>query len=134
MRLGHSVAVRSPWAAPAGHGYEPGTGYILSFALLAAVIALRWVLDPLLGDALPFVTLFGAVAASTWLGGLGAAAGVTLVGYLAVAYFFIAPRGAVSLSDTADVRESAWGHETLAELFGSLRPPGRGSAAADSPT
>ncbi len=103
MRLGHSVAVRSPWLAPAGYGFAPGTGYIWSFALLAAAIALRWVLDPLLGDALPFVTLFGAVAASTWLGGLGAAAGVTVLGYLAVAYFFIAPRGAVALSGAADI-------------------------------
>ena len=36
---------------------------------LAAAVLLRWVLDPLMGDALPLVPLFGAVAASVWLGG-----------------------------------------------------------------
>ena len=69
-----------------------------SFAMLAAAVALRWMLDPVLGDALPFVTLFGAVAAAVWLGGLGAAIAVTLAGYLAVAYLFIQPRGALTIA------------------------------------
>src|SRR5688500_10425969 len=101
MRLSHSVPVRSPWLAPPGYG--SGTGYILSLALLAAAVALRWVLASLLADALPFVTLFGAVAAAIWLGGLGAAIGVTLAGYLAVDYLFIAPRDTFTLSTAADV-------------------------------
>jgi PAS domain S-box-containing protein len=71
--------------------------------MLAAALALRWVLDPLLGDALPFVTLFGAVAAAIWLGGLAAAIGVTLAGYLAVNYLFMPPRAALALSTAADV-------------------------------
>lgn len=37
--------------------------YILGFAALGAAILLRWLLDPLMGDALPLVTIFGAVAA-----------------------------------------------------------------------
>ena len=54
---------------------------------------LRWALDPLMGDTLPLVTLFGAVAAAAWLGGYGPAIIVTTVGYLACAYLFIPPRG-----------------------------------------
>jgi PAS domain S-box-containing protein len=93
--------VKFPWLAPPG--YTSGTGYIWSFFLLAAAVALRWLLDPLLGDALPFVTLFGAVAAAIWIGGLGPAIGVTLAGYLAVDYFFIAPRGGFAIGGASDI-------------------------------
>jgi len=74
----------------------PVTGYVLSFLALAATIALRWVLDPLLGETVPFITLFGAVAAAIWLSGLRAALAVALVGYIAVNYLFIPPRGELS--------------------------------------
>jgi len=94
------VPVRSAWLAPRHLG--PVAGYIVSFAVLAAAIGLRELLDPVLGDTLPFVTLFGAVAAATWLAGLGAAIAMTLAGYLAVAYWFIPPRGAITISDVAD--------------------------------
>ena len=43
--------------------------YSLGLVALAAAVLLRWVLDPMMGDALPLVTLFGAVAAAVWLGG-----------------------------------------------------------------
>ena len=38
--------------------------YILGFAALVAALLLRALLDPFMGDALPLVTLFGAVAAA----------------------------------------------------------------------
>jgi hypothetical protein len=41
----------------------------MGLAALVLAVALRWALDPLLGDALPLVTVFGAVAAAVWLGG-----------------------------------------------------------------
>jgi PAS domain S-box-containing protein len=71
--------------------------YALSLLALAAAVLLRWVLDPLMGDALPLVTLFGAVAGAVWLGGYRPAAFVALLGYVACEYLFIAPRGSVSL-------------------------------------
>ena len=55
-------------------------------------VLLRWGLDPLLGDAFPLVTLFGAVAAAAWLAGFRLAIPVTLVGYAACHYLFIPPR------------------------------------------
>ena len=58
---------------------------------------LRWLLDPVMGDALPLVTLFGAVAAAVWVGGRGPAVGVALLGYLACEYLFIEPRGTFRL-------------------------------------
>jgi PAS domain S-box-containing protein len=101
MTIGHSVTVKSPWLAAPAQGRVAGS--VLSFAALVAAVALRWALDPVLGDALPFVTLFGAVAAATWLSGFGAAIAVALAGYLVVAYLFIPPRGAITLSDSADM-------------------------------
>ena len=42
----------------------PVAGYGLSLIALAAAVALRWALDPVMGGTLPLVTLFGAVAAA----------------------------------------------------------------------
>jgi PAS domain S-box-containing protein len=71
--------------------------------VLAAAVALRWVLDPVLGDMVPFITLFGAVAAAIWLSGLGAAVTVTLLGYVAAAYLFVPPRGDLGLGSAVNV-------------------------------
>jgi PAS domain S-box-containing protein len=73
--------------------------YLLSFAALAAALLLRLLLDNWLGDALPLVTLFGAVAAAVWLGGYRPAIVVAILGYLACSYLFIEPRGEVDFSE-----------------------------------
>jgi len=67
--------------------------YALAVVAVAIAVLLRWLLDPLMGDALPLVTLFGAVAASVWAGGYGPAFLSAILGYFACAYLFIAPRG-----------------------------------------
>jgi PAS domain S-box-containing protein len=72
---------------------SPAITYALSIVALVAAVLLREVLDPLMGDTLPLVTLFGAVAAAAWLGGYRPAIIVTTLGYLACAYLFIPPRG-----------------------------------------
>ena len=79
------------------------TGYLYSFAALATAIALRWALDPVMGDALPLVTLFGAVAAAVWVGGHRPALLVCLLGYLGCVYLFIEPRGSFGLATIGDV-------------------------------
>ncbi len=77
--------------------------YAIGFAILAAVILLRWLLDPILGNALPLVTLYGAVAAAVWLGGYRLAIPVSILGYLTCHYLFIPPRGYLYLDDAANV-------------------------------
>jgi PAS domain S-box-containing protein len=72
-------------------------------AAVAAAVLLRWLLDPLIGDKLPLVTLFGAVAAAVWLSGYRAAIAAALVGYLACSVLFIAPRGHLEIADLGDV-------------------------------
>jgi PAS domain S-box-containing protein len=73
--------------------------YGLSIAALLGALALRWLLDPLMGDALPLATLIAAVAVAVWAAGYWAAAAVAVVGYLACDYLFIEPRGSFELGD-----------------------------------
>ena len=75
---------------------------MLGLVAVAIAVLLRWVLDPLMGDAFPLVTLFGAVAAAVWLGGYRVAIPVTLIGYVACHYLFIPPRGQIEIADTAN--------------------------------
>ena len=77
--------------------------YVLGLLAVAVAVLLRWILDPLMGDALPLVTLFGAVAAAVWLGGYRVAIPITLIGYIACHYLFIEPRGQFDVTDTANL-------------------------------
>ena len=60
--------------------------------LTALALTLRSLLDPWLGEHLPFVTFFVAVAVAAWLGGLRPALLATLLGFLSADYFFVPPR------------------------------------------
>jgi len=66
--------------------------YLIAIAALAAAVLFRWLLDPVIGDSLPMVTVFGAVAAAVWVGGAVPAAVVAILGYLACYYLFMTPR------------------------------------------
>jgi PAS domain S-box-containing protein len=77
--------------------------YATGLIAVAVAVLLRWVLDPLMGDALPLVTVFGAVAAAVWLGGYRVAIPVALIGYAACHYLFIAPRHHFNVSDVANL-------------------------------
>src|SRR6185436_383922 len=66
--------------------------YLIAVAALAAAVFVRWLLDPVIGDSLPLVTVFGAVAAAVWVGGALPAAVASILGYLACTYLFISPR------------------------------------------
>ena len=77
--------------------------YLLGLLAVAAAVLLRWILDPLMGDAFPLVTLFGAIAAAVWLGGYRVAIPISLIGYIACHYLFIEPRGEFEVTDTANL-------------------------------
>jgi PAS domain S-box-containing protein len=70
---------------------------------LVAALLLRWLLDPLMGDTLALVTLFGAIAGAVWIGGYRPALVVTILGYVACDYLFIEPRGQIALQETEHV-------------------------------
>jgi PAS domain S-box-containing protein len=81
-------------------------------------VIVRWWLDQWLGDALPLVTLYGAVAASVWVGGYRMGALAAAVGYLACDYLFIDPRGVLELSSTSTIVGAAAYTTTCAIVIG----------------
>ena len=68
-------------------------GFTIALASIAAAVALRLLLDPILGSNVALITLYGAVAVTVWFGGFRYAALAALLGYLACDYLFMAPRG-----------------------------------------
>lgn len=81
--------------------YRPAAslfGYMVAVIASAVTVGLRWFLDPWLGDHLPLVTLFAAVAATGWFGGYGPAFLSAGLGYLGCDYLFIEPRGGFGFS------------------------------------
>ncbi len=71
----------------------------------AVAVLIRWLLDPVLGDAVPLATLYGATAFAVWLGGYRPALLAAVLGYAACDYLFIQPRGTFSpLDSTSMVR------------------------------
>ena len=62
---------------------KPYTAYVATLAAVAVAGVVRWFLDPLLGDHLPYATFFAAVAAASWVGGLRPALLATVVGFVA---------------------------------------------------
>ena len=77
--------------------------YVIRLLAVAVAVLLRWILDPLMGDEFPFVTLFGAIAAAVWLGGYRVAILISLIGYFACQYLFIEPRGSIAIVDAANL-------------------------------
>jgi PAS domain S-box-containing protein len=74
---------------------SPIANHAIALAALVAAVTIRSLLDPLMGNSLPLVTLFGAVTAAVWVGGYGPGLVVALLGYLACSYLFIEPRGEI---------------------------------------
>jgi PAS domain S-box-containing protein len=77
--------------------------YALGFLAVLIAVLVRWLLDPVMGDTLPLVTLFGAVAAAVWLGGYRLAIPAAIAGYIACHYLFIEPRGHLDITRTTDI-------------------------------
>ena len=77
--------------------------YVFALTATAVAVVLRSLLDPVMGDTLPLVTLFGAVAATVVIGGIAPAILTAVTGYAACSYLFIEPRGSVRLSTTQDI-------------------------------
>ncbi|CAN5479398.1 hypothetical protein BH11PLA2_BH11PLA2_47680 [soil metagenome] len=68
------------------------TAYVVSLAAVAAAVVARLLLEPLLTDRLPFITLFIAVGFAAWYGGKGHGFLALVVGAVASAFFLLQPR------------------------------------------
>ena len=71
--------------------------YAIALAASAVAVLVRWLLDPWLADAVPLVTLYGAVAFAVWRGGYGPAIASTVAGYSACNVLFVEPRGRLTI-------------------------------------
>ena len=73
-------------------------------ALLCVVLALllRYLLDPFVGGRVPFSTFFVATIFSAWYCRLGPALIALMLGGVLASYFFIEPRGSLSLHQSQD--------------------------------
>ena len=68
---------------------------------------MRWLLHPVLGDQLPYVTLPVAIAFAAWRCGLGPAFAATALGLLGVDYLFLPPARSFALPAPAEWVDTA---------------------------
>src|SRR5207248_3498051 len=64
-----SPGTRPTECAMRDHLRSSGSGYLVAGLATAAAFGVRLLLDPLLGDHLPYLTFFAAVVAAAWHGG-----------------------------------------------------------------
>lgn len=70
---------------------------IAAVSLVTALLG-RFVLDPVCGDHMPFITLYVALAVVAWFGGLKPTLVVVVLGGLAATYWFIPPRESLGIA------------------------------------
>ncbi|RIL03512.1 MAG: hypothetical protein DCC71_14965 [Proteobacteria bacterium] len=80
----------------------PARAYAAALLFAALAVAVRAALDSSLVPSLSWSTLFGAVAAAVWVGGVGPGCVAAVVGLLACEYLVVAPRGSLLASFGAD--------------------------------
>jgi PAS domain S-box-containing protein len=66
--------------------------YLIAAGLVAAATVVRSLLDPWLGDALPYITYFAAIVVAAWFGRLGPSLFAVVLSCIAAEWFFIPPR------------------------------------------
>jgi signal transduction histidine kinase len=90
-------------AISARNSSDAAARYTVAVAAAVLAVAARWALVPLLGDYLPYVTLFPAVAFGAWFCGVGPSVLLALLEIVGARYFIIYPR---YLLDIPDVRQT----------------------------
>ena len=80
----------------------PVAAYGGAIAVTLAALLLRWFLDPWLGNGIPYITLYGAVAIAVWFGGLGPAVVAMVLGYALVNVRYISPHDGVAITGPAE--------------------------------
>jgi K+-sensing histidine kinase KdpD len=76
--------------------------YVLAVTIVAIGLLLKLVLDTQLGPNAPFVILSGAIVAAAWLGGLGPGLLATGLAVLIADWFFVEPRGSLTVAASQD--------------------------------
>jgi PAS domain S-box-containing protein len=84
---------------PAFLSRRPWLAYVLALAAVGVAFALRWLFEPWLHGQLPFVTIFGAVALSVWMGGTRPAILAAATGFVASGPWLLGGRNPFELFD-----------------------------------
>jgi PAS domain S-box-containing protein len=71
--------------------------YLVAAGFVAAATFARSLLDPWLGDSLPYITFFPAIVAAAWFGRLGPSLFAVALSCFAVDWFFIPPRHSLTI-------------------------------------
>ena len=96
MKIDSANANRTPQTIPNRLTRSLLLRSAITFLSVAAALLLRWVLDPILQDTLPLVTLYGAIAIAVWYGRWRLAMVAGLLSYLVASYLFIPPRNQIA--------------------------------------
>jgi PAS domain S-box-containing protein len=93
----------SPRSNSRSAGQSPLASYVIAVAVVAAAALGRWLLNPLLGDTIPYITFFPAVVVAAWYGGLYPALLATLLGAFSAWVLFVRPSLSFGAQTSADV-------------------------------
>src|SRR5260370_39690828 len=80
-----------------------GTRYAAALAATAGALLVRLALNPFLGDHVPYVTLFPAVAFCAWYCGIGPSILSVVLALVGAQYWFIPPAHSLRIVGTAQV-------------------------------
>jgi PAS domain S-box-containing protein len=89
MNIESSESATNLIEARAGSGRSLARCYAIAFLCFAIALLLRWILEPIIKNNLPLVTLYGAVAVSVWYSRWQPAAIASLLGYVVAHLLFI---------------------------------------------
>src|ERR671938_136375 len=100
MKIESSESAINLREAPTGVNRSLARRYVIAFLCFAIALLLRWILDPIVKNNLPLVTLYGAVAVAVWYSRWRPAALAAGLGYAGAHYLFISTSGAISFGIT----------------------------------
>ena len=102
----------APVASPADFDRLPDPGrlqqLLVAIACSLGALAVRWMLDPWLGDRQPYTPAFAAIAIAGWYGTWRAGLLAALLTNLSANYFFVAARGHFTVSMTEAVGSASF--------------------------
>ena len=73
--------------------------YGIAVLSVAAATLLRWWLDPIVTDHIPFTVYYAAIMVTVWYGGVGPSILAIISGALVASYLFVEPRGSFLIRD-----------------------------------
>ncbi|MFN2644488.1 MAG: PAS domain-containing protein [Burkholderiales bacterium] len=81
--------------------------YFIALAALGVALLVRALLDPWLGERVPYVSVFGALIVAAWYGGARPALAAAALGWLGAQWWFVEPRGTIAFGGVPQALELA---------------------------